>query len=104
MREYRLDALVQLCQALLPRDPSLAAEVALASCDAPAYHARFHARLEDDRGIGPYVMPAMRSAAQARGRRDPPCSGAVCRPFRASQLPIETQLMGGHGGDRLVDR
>jgi hypothetical protein len=55
--EYRPDALVQLCHVLVPDDPSLADEVALASHDAQAYYVRFEARLQDDRGFEPDDVP-----------------------------------------------
>jgi hypothetical protein len=57
MSDYRPDALIQLCRALLPEDASLAEEVALASSDAAAYYARFQQQLMEDRGIDPEDIP-----------------------------------------------
>lgn len=53
MRAYRPDVLVRLCRTLLPDDPSLAEELALASRDPSAYYSRFRQRLQNERGIEP---------------------------------------------------
>jgi hypothetical protein len=58
--ERRLEALIRLCFALLPTDPSLADEVTLAARDPHTYYARFQDWLLDGRGVEEQdIIPAV---------------------------------------------